>query len=141
MGAKGGYRMVRAWKCTTCDELYGIKADAVECCNERLWEERSVQRKAKAKRTYTQTSKRLRIHFKTMENSYGVKMEYAVAGCPRDKSRGVRRKSWTIAVPKDRPWTHGGRKYTREEGRRVAAALVKAQLARHLKSCYCARSW
>lgn len=126
MGAKGGYKRVIRYECTTCgSDRYTKKQDAVECCDDAIYAKEQAVKAAALKRSMrkVQTPK---VRF---VRERGDLKAVASGRCP---VRTCEYGKYEVSVPLQN--FYRTRKLTKEQAKSKAAGLVRAQIARHLKS-------
>jgi hypothetical protein len=124
MGARGGFKRVVGWKCTTCESLYDTRVGAIECCNDAVHEARVAKRAMRTKRAMARAG-RVRVTFEKCRYS-GEKNVIAKVTCPFKEcwKRGPLKVTMRLVTDNS----------TRQENIKRAKALVRAQLARHVGS-------
>jgi hypothetical protein len=125
MGAKGGYKRVIRFECTTCgQDRYHTKQEAVECCDEKIAE---AEEKA-ARRTLRLNLSRVAAPRVQFVRERGDLKAVASARCPKRRCGS----KYTVTVPLQN--FYRTKRMSKAEAKRKAAGLVKAQIARHLQS-------
>lgn len=125
MGAHGGYRRVTRFQCSTCHHLFLRKPGAVDCCNEKAHEALIAQRQATVRRNLDRVPKP-RVKFSKRDWD-GAKIATATGKCP------IRACHMPYTIVLEVGGMHSGSERTREQAAKQGSALVKAQIARHLK--------
>lgn len=130
MGARGGAVRVRAFKCTSCDELYAKRAEAVRCCNDGMAREEEAKREAAIDRA------KALIRVRLGKDRGGEPI--AVAACPR---RGCQAKRVMRLRLVESHYLDGGIrrevKVPVNEALKKVKGLVVAQVLRHMRSYGC----
>ncbi len=120
MGMNGGAKMVRAFMCTTCGRLHNEKPEAVRCCNDKMYMESAARAQAKVTRALANTVVKSAIVYG------GMQATCTCSRCPHTTTVTVNLKGWR----------YGATQMTRVEAEKKAAALSRAQMARHLSNCF-----
>ena len=136
MGAKGGYRQIRAFVCTTCDEIHGKRQDAIECCDCDLEERRQkiAERRANATtKKFMGEAPQPRVRVIGLGGPGGIRVE-ATVRCNR-LLRGGNGKRCGQQIRCEQSV------YFRDtmaisDARAKMSALCRAQLSRHFRSCH-----
>lgn len=127
MGAKGGYKRVVRFECTTCgNDRFSTVAGAVRCCNEKIHAQEEANAKAAVKRNLTRV-RTPRVTF-SREHRGGPLRAVATGKCP---IRKCNHNQFEVEVPLHT--FYRTRKLTKEQAKTKATGLVLAQIARHLR--------
>lgn len=128
MGAKGGYKRVIRYECTTCGyDRFKSKQNAIECCDDKVREAEQARERARVQRGLRKVVTP-RVSF-SREDRHEPLRAIARAKCP---VKGCYKDPFAVAVPLSN-WSRDN-KLTKAEAKTKAIGLVKAQIARHLRS-------